>query len=263
MKKLVIGNWKMTLLRRDAVELATRLAVMDGFASENAARVVICPPAIWLCDVAAIIEKTPLALGAQDVSPVDSGPCTGDVSATMLADAGVTYVLVGHSERRGNHNEDNALVRAKALAAQKKGLVPVICIGESAQDRADNRQQEIVAAQLAGSVPESGPYILAYEPVWAIGTGKTATLDDISAMHAFIRGWLVPNRSGGQGEDTSLAPAGGKTVDPQAQACILYGGSVKTDNAKGILSLPDVGGVLVGGASLDADAFQAIACAVQ
>lgn len=241
MKKLIIGNWKMNLSRQEATALATRLAEMG----EGKGTLVVCPPAIWLCDVGQVIEKSSVLLGAQDASPHKKGAFTGDIATPMLADAGVRYVLVGHSERRQHHHEDNALIRAKAEAAQSEGLVPVICFGETEAERAAGRQEEVVATQLAESLPETGAIVLAYEPVWAIGTGKTATIEDVDAMHRFIRGWLERNR-----------------VDPQRQACILYGGSVKAANAAGILALADVGGVLVGGASLDADEFWAIAQAI-
>lgn len=241
MKKLIIGNWKMNLSRHEAIALATRLAEKG----DSRGTLAVCPSAVWLCDVGQAIEKSSVLLGAQDVSPHKKGAFTGDVAAPMLKEAGVTYVLVGHSERRLHHHEGNAAIRAKAIAAQGEELVPVICFGETEEERAAGRQEEVVATQLAESLPENGPIVLAYEPVWAIGTGKTATIEDVDAMHRFIRGWLERNR-----------------VDPQRQACILYGGSVKAANAAGILALAEVGGVLVGGASLDADEFWAIAQAI-
>lgn len=242
MKKLIIGNWKMHLNRQEAVSLASELAA--NAAEHNLAQVemVVCPPALWLVDVGKAIENKPVKLGAQDCRAEVEGAFTGDISAAMLHDAGASYVLVGHSERRKYHNESNDLVKDKALSVQENGMIPVICIGETEEERQSNRFEAVIAQQLDESIPENGEYVVAYEPVWAIGTGKTASLDDIRAMHRFIRDWLNGNR-----------------VDQNGQVCILYGGSVKAANAREILSVENVNGVLVGGASLDAKEFGAIA----
>lgn len=212
----------------------------------KAVNIVICPSNIYLADVLQVIENTPVSLGAQDCRAEDQGAFTGDVSAAMMRDIGVDYVLVGHSERRKYHHENNALVRSKAESVMRHGMTPVICIGETEEERQSGRFEDVIATQLAESVPESvsstGAYVLAYEPVWAIGTGKTASVEDIAAMHLFIHDWIGRNR-----------------VDQNGQTCILYGGSVKAANAVEILGIEHVGGVLVGGASLDVTEFEAIA----
>lgn len=228
----------MHLNRQEAVALASALAEH----SYDKADMVVCPPALWLVDVFKVIENKNVSLGAQDCRAEEKGAFTGDISAAMLAGAGVSYVLVGHSERRKLHNESSDLVKEKALSVQQNGMIPVICIGETEEERQSNRFEQVIAQQLNDSVPESGRFVLAYEPVWAIGTGKTASADDIKDMHLFIRNWLRANR-----------------VDQSEQVCILYGGSVKASNAGEILLTDNVDGVLVGGASLDAKEFDAIA----
>jgi len=183
-------------------------------------------------------------VGAQDCHQAASGAFTGDVAAPMLADLGCSAVIVGHSERRQFHGETSLQVRAKAVAAVAAGLMPVICVGETEAERDAGAAEALVCVQVAESVPDGFAGALAYEPIWAIGTGRTATEADVAAMHAAIRRALL-NR---------LGPAG-------ASVRILYGGSVKPDNAAGLLAVPDVGGALVGGASLDAASFLRIAAA--
>lgn len=232
MTSYVIGNWKM----HGSMQLAQALsqaAIAAAHAAGAGTQVVLCPPAPYLTVVAAHLAGSPVALGGQDCHAQREGAFTGDVSAAMLKEVGCRYVIVGHSERRQYHGETDEAVRAKAEAALSAGLTPVICVGESLEDRQAGRAEAVVAAQLAGCLPKQGKFILAYEPIWAIGTGLTATASDIAAMHRHIG---------------SLA--GGFPV--------LYGGSVKAENAASLLALPGVGGVLVGGASVSAEAFTAI-----
>jgi triosephosphate isomerase len=234
MKPLIAGNWKMNGLAASLKEVA-RLGELMGGAAPGDREVLICPPATLIAAMAAPARAIGAALGGQDCHPNEKGAHTGDISAEMLKDAGATYVIVGHSERRADHGEDDAFVRAKAEAARRAGLIPIVCVGETEKERRAGREEEIVGRQLAGSLPEGeGALVIAYEPVWAIGTGLTPTLGDIAAMHAFIRG-----RTG-------------------AGVRILYGGSVKPSNAEEILAVENVNGALVGGASLKADDFYAI-----
>jgi len=230
-RMLVAGNWKMNGLRQS-------LGFMDEIRPVAERRpdldVLIAPPATLLMAMAE--AAAPVHLGGQDCHTGLSGAHTGDIAAAMLKDAGAGYAIVGHSERRADHGETSSLVKEKALAAQAAGLVPVICVGETEADRRAGRQNDVVGQQLAESVPDTGLYVIAYEPVWAIGTGLTASIDDIADMHAFIR----------------------QSLPDGAQVAILYGGSVKPANAAEILSLPDVDGALVGGASLKAADFSAI-----
>ena len=238
---LIAGNWKMNGLGRESETLVRTLA--ERLAAETPARceVVVCPPATLLFTLARALADAGIALGAQDCHTGGSGAHTGDLSAAMLADAGCAYVIVGHSERRADHGEADEAVRAKAEAARAAGLVPIICIGETAEDRDAGRAVEVVVGQLENSLPEgaaSDTVVIAYEPVWAIGTGRTPTTSDIAEVHASIGARLGARGAGG--------------------ARILYGGSVKPDNATEILALDDVHGALVGGASLNADDFWAI-----
>ena len=244
---LIAGNWKMNGLRASLDEL-TALAGMMTTGDAPRALVVICPPATILAAVARQGATSGILAGGQDCHPAASGAHTGDISAGMLADAGAQYVIVGHSERRATHGETDDLVRAKAEAALGAGLKPIICVGETEAERDSGRAEAVVAAQLAGSIPDAvGQHalIVAYEPVWAIGTGRTPSNDDIAQMHNSIRGQLV-DRFG----DKGLA------------IHILYGGSLKPQNAREILSLDNVNGGLVGGASLLANDFATIISAV-
>ncbi len=241
---LVAGNWKMNGLRKSLVEAVSICeAVAAGGAGK--AEIVVCPPATLLMAVTAICEGTQVGVGGQDCHAEASGAFTGDFSAEMIKDAGASYVILGHSERRAGHHETDKIVRAKAKGALRAGLAAIICVGETKAEREAGDAFSIVGVQLAGSIPENSPpgqIIIAYEPVWAIGTGLTPMPGDIAEMHGFIRGRVnrhVP------GQDASLR--------------ILYGGSVRPDNAAQLLSIEDVDGALVGGASLSSAEFMAIA----
>lgn len=237
MQPLIAGNWKMNGLRVEAAALAT--ALRDGVPGCD---LLVCPPATVLAQVAGLLAGGPVAVGGQDCHDVPNGAHTGDVSAAMLLDAGASWVILGHSERRQAHGESDAAVRRKAAAAAAAGLVPIVCVGETEDQREAGQARTVVGAQLAGSLPPGFAGVVAYEPVWAIGTGRVPTAGDVAAMHAHIRRQLV----------AVLGEAG-------AGLRILYGGSVKPGNAAGLLGLPDVGGALVGGASLAAEDFLGIA----
>ncbi|HXV24084.1 MAG TPA: triose-phosphate isomerase [Alphaproteobacteria bacterium] len=239
-RRLIAGNWKMNGLKVEGLALAKGLAERAS-ASAPAAELLICPPATLLALAASAVAGSPVAIGGQDCHPEPSGAHTGDIAAEMLADIGCRYVILGHSERRSDHGESDGQVRHKAEAALRAGLVPIICVGESENERAQGQAQSVVAHQLHGSLPEGASpqtVVIAYEPVWAIGTGRTATTGDVAEMHAHIRGMLGPKGSGMR---------------------ILYGGSVKAANAADLLGLEDVDGALVGGASLKLEEFWAIA----
>lgn len=241
-RKLAAGNWKMNGTAGDLTEVQ---ALMAAFPSPSV-DLLICPPATLLARMSAAKGGHALALGGQDCHAKATGAHTGDISAQMLLDAGATYVILGHSERRADHAETDAMVHAKALAAQAAGLVTVICIGETLAEREAGRTLDIVATQLAQSTPDgahAANTVIAYEPVWAIGTGKIPTLAEIAEVHAKIRADLMA-RFGDDGFR------------------ILYGGSVKPANAADIFALPDVDGALVGGASLKAVDFGAIITAL-
>ena len=246
MRSLVAGNWKMNGLAAALPELA---ALKDGLAAmPPACEVLVCPPATLVAQAAWQV-KGAFALGGQDCHARPSGAFTGDIAAEMLKDAGAAFVIVGHSERRQYHGESDADVAAKAQAAWRAGLKAIICIGETEAQREAGAHDRICGSQIDGSVPQGATAentVLAYEPVWAIGTGKTPTPADITAMHAHIRACLVSRLGEGA----------------RAMA-ILYGGSVNPNNAAEILNLPEVGGALVGGASLKAADFLAIIGAVK
>jgi triosephosphate isomerase len=235
---LVAGNWKMNGLRDDGAALARELAERAIAAGGGlGCELLVCPPATLLSTVGAITTGSGIALGGQDCHAASRGPYTGDISAEMLADLGCSHVILGHSERRHGHGETDAIVRDKIGGAWRAGLVAILCVGETRQQRQSGEAVEVVSAQLAGSIPDgagSDILVVAYEPVWAIGTGLTATTDDITAMHAEIR---------------SRIPLGTR---------ILYGGSVNPKNAAALLSLAEVDGALVGGASLNAEDFWGI-----
>jgi triosephosphate isomerase len=244
-RPLVAGNWKMNGLRASAAELAK---IIDG-ARELAAEVdlLVCPPATLLAQFAVQAASSPVKIGAQDCHPQASGAFTGDISAEMLKDAGAGAVILGHSERRTYHEETDAEVRAKALAAHRAGLIAIVCVGETRAEREAGKAPAVVKAQLEGSLPDgatAATLVIAYEPVWAIGSGLTPTPGDVGEMHRLIRERLSA-RFGEAGRGIR----------------ILYGGSVKPANAKELLSVADVDGALVGGASLKADEFLAIAAA--
>ena len=241
MRQLIAGNWKMNGLRADAAVLADALVAS---AAGLRCDLLVCPPATLLSFVAERLGASGVMLGGQDCHMRTSGAHTGDIAPAMLRDAGAGWVILGHSERRADHNEADPLVRAKAVAATEAGLVPIVCVGETEQHRLSGNAEFVVASQLDGSLPDGFDGVVAYEPVWAIGTGRVATEADVVAMHAAIRNQLV----------STLGEAG-------RGVRILYGGSVKPGNAGVILALPEVGGALVGGASLQAADFLAIAAA--
>ena len=238
MRSLIAGNWKMNGLGADLGEIA---ALARGLATTpRAVDVLVCPPATLIARAAGL----GLPVGGQDCAPAPQGAFTGDISAEMLRDAGATFVILGHSERREKHGESDALVRAKTEAAHRAELTAILCIGETKQQRDAGQENRIVSGQLAASVPDGATpanLVIAYEPIWAIGTGVVPSSEQIVQMHALIRKGLMDR----------FGEAGGGMR-------ILYGGSVKPDNAASILSLPEVGGALVGGASLKAPDFLGI-----
>jgi triosephosphate isomerase len=242
-RPLVAGNWKMNGLTTSLAELDRMIAAAPRLAPK--VDLMVCPPATLVAACAARAAGSPLAIGGQDCHAEASGAFTGDISAEMLKDAGAAAVIVGHSERRSLHKETDSDVRAKALAARRAGLMAVVCVGESRDERVAGRTLDVVGTQIAGSLPDGATaqtLVVAYEPVWAIGTGLTPTPADVAEVHGFIRGKLV-KRFGAAGEGMR----------------ILYGGSVKPSNAKELMAVADVDGALVGGASLKADEFLAIA----
>ena len=242
-RKLAAGNWKMNGLNANLAELRAIAAGAAGAGAE----VAVCPPATLIAAAVAAAAGSRIAIGGQDCAVAASGAHTGDIAAEMLADAGATLVIVGHSERRTDHGETDALVRAKAEAAWRARLNAILCIGETEGERRAGATETVLDRQLADSVPDGATatnLVIAYEPVWAIGTGLTPSLDDIRAAHAHIRRRLAL-RFGAEAEKIR----------------ILYGGSVKPANAAEIMDLPGVDGALVGGASLKAQDFLAIIAA--
>ncbi|MEQ1616652.1 MAG: triose-phosphate isomerase [Hyphomicrobiaceae bacterium] len=240
---LVAGNWKMNGLRAAGAELDKIKAGCTSVGAE----VMICPPATLIAAFADAARGSRLLIGGQDCHPKASGAHTGDVSAVMLRDAGATAVIVGHSERRTDHGETDAVVHAKAEAAYQAGLTAIVCVGETAEQRKTGVTLSIIDRQLAGSVPAGATAantVIAYEPVWAIGTGLTPTAADVAEVHAFMRAKLAA-RFGEAGRQMRL----------------LYGGSVKASNAHELMGIADVDGALVGGASLKADDFVGILAA--
>ncbi|MDH3891716.1 MAG: triose-phosphate isomerase [candidate division Zixibacteria bacterium] len=245
---IIAGNWKMNGTAAETEELIKGL--LSGSSSDNGATMIVCPAYPFLAQAAQLLAGSHVALGAQDMSQHEKGAYTGEVSSEMLLTVGVRYVILGHSERRQYHAESDQLVNAKAKAAFSAGLIPIICIGETLTEREADRTEEVIAGQLDGSLEgltadQLKKSILAYEPVWAIGTGKTATPEMAQAVHSFLRVRLARNDE----DAASVVP-------------ILYGGSVKPGNAKDLLSQPDIDGALVGGASLKADDFCGIVNAV-
>lgn len=242
-RMLLAGNWKMNGLAADGRALAQGVAAGASGASCD---LLVCPPATLLGAVGEALSGSAVTLGAQDCHTAESGAHTGDISAAMLADAGCGSVIVGHSERRADHGETDELVRAKAEAAHGAGLIAIICVGETEAERDAGDAEAVVASQVNGSLPEGATAansVIAYEPVWAIGTGRTPTPDDVQAIHSHMR-------------KTVAASHGDEFA---AQVRLLYGGSVKPGNAADLMSLADVDGGLIGGASLDAEDFLAIA----
>lgn len=231
MKALIAGNWKMNGVLGSAAELEQLLDNLGGSTPDDR-DVLVCPPATLIAPFAAKFANFGVLIGGQDCHWNESGAHTGDISAAMLADAGAGHVIVGHSERRADHGETNSTVKSKAEAALAAGITPIICVGETREEREAGRAEMVVGEQLSGSAPDTAEEIvIAYEPVWAIGTGLTPTTHDIQQMHAFIR----------------------KATRPDIR--LLYGGSVKPGNAKEILAIENVNGALVGGASLKASDF--------
>ena len=240
---LIAGNWKMNGLGAEGRALAEAVAAGS---SDVGCDLLVCPPATLIGVVGDAVSGSAVALGAQDCHAAESGAHTGDVSAEMLADAGCGFVIVGHSERRADHGESNETVHAKAEAAHWAGLVAVICVGETEDERDAGQAEAVVASQIGGSLPKdatAASTVIAYEPVWAIGTGRTPTAEDVQAMHVHMRATV----SASHGDDFAN------------QVRLLYGGSVKPSNAAELMGLADVDGALVGGASLVADDFLAIA----
>jgi len=245
-RSLIAGNWKMNGLLADGVALGAELARRYEAATAPVFDMAVCPPATLIAPVGEAIRGSGLFLGGQDCHPADKGAHTGDIAAPMLADLECRFVILGHSERRADHRETDALVQAKAAAALKAGLTAIICVGETEAQRDAGAAESVVEGQLAGSIPAGATaetMVIAYEPVWAIGTGRTPTLADIAAMHAKIRATVAGTLGNADG------------------VRILYGGSVKPGNAREILALADVDGALVGGASLVAEDFWQIAMA--
>lgn len=244
-KYLVAGNWKMNGGKAASDKLCER--IVAGLAPWESVDVLVCPPFPYLDSVGKKVSGTAVRLGAQNVSQHASGAYTGEVSAGMLVDSGCEYVIVGHSERRAMMHESSALVAAKFAAALREGLKPILCVGETLEERDAGRMEEVVGGQLGAVLDEHGieafrTAVIAYEPVWAIGTGQTASPEQAQEAHHYIRNILA-------GMDVDIADA----------VQILYGGSVKGNNAAGLFSMQDIDGGLIGGASLEAAEFLAIA----
>jgi triosephosphate isomerase len=242
---LVMANWKMHGSVADNASLLTALkAELGGAKVGKAAECVVCPPFPYLAQVAALLADTQMELGGQDCGHAQSGAYTGEVAAEMLADLGCRWVIIGHSERRQYHQESDALLAAKVAAAGRAGLTPVVCVGETRSQREAGEAEDVVEQQLKGALGDLSSLqgiVVAYEPVWAIGTGLTATPDQAQDMHRHVR--------------ETLAQLDGASADAIR---VLYGGSVKADNAAKLFAEDDIDGALVGGASLDAQAFSAI-----
>ncbi|OGI40242.1 MAG: triose-phosphate isomerase [Candidatus Muproteobacteria bacterium RBG_16_62_13] len=240
-RTLVAGNWKMNGSRAESTALVNGLK--QGIASVTNADLAVCPPFILIPLAADLLKGTPIAVGGQNLNINKSGAFTGEISGPMLKDAGCRYVIVGHSERRALYGETDAMVADKFKAAQEHGLVPILCVGELLEEREANQTETVVSRQLDAVINKCGiasfaNAVIAYEPVWAIGTGKTATPEQAQAVHKFIRDKLAKLDAG---------VAGGVRI--------LYGGSMKASNAKELLGQPDIDGGLIGGASLQAEEF--------
>ena len=246
LRPLIAGNWKMNGSRAQTEALIQDLKGRLASKADIAADLLVCPPAPYVAQTAVLTAGSGIAVGGQDCHTKQSGAYTGDVAAAMLADCGCRYVIVGHSERRADHGESSELVAAKAKAAHEAGLIAIVCVGETEAERDRGATLNVISSQLEGSVPadaEATNLVIAYEPVWAIGTGRTPTPDDVATVHVHIRGLLRAWFKDG------------------AEMRILYGGSVKGSNAASLMHVPEVNGALVGGASLKADEFWAIALA--
>ena len=246
LRPLIAGNWKMNASRAQTEALIQDLKGRLASKADIAADLLVCPPAPYVAQTAVLTAGSGIAVGGQDCHTKLSGAHTGDVAAAMLADCGCRYVIVGHSERRADHGESSELVAAKAKAAHEAGLIAIVGVGETEAERDRGATLNVISSQLEGSVPadaEATNLVIAYEPVWAIGTGRTPTPDDVATVHVHIRGLLKAWFKDG------------------AEMRILYGGSVKGSNAASLMHVPEVNGALVGGASLKADEFWAIALA--
>jgi triosephosphate isomerase len=248
-RPLIAGNWKMHGSRAENAELIE--ALLLGLPGQTPVEIVVCPPTVYLWETGRLLKSSSIALGAQSVCADPLGAFTGEVSASMLKDVGCRYVIVGHSERRAIYKEDDALVARKFLAAQSQGLIPILCVGETLEERERGQTMQVVSRQLTAVLDLAGAPVLktaviAYEPVWAIGTGKNATPAQAQEVHAHIRAAIA-------GRDAKIA----------ADVRILYGGSVKAANARELFAMPDVDGGLVGGASLKADEFLKICASAQ
>ena len=240
-KLLVAGNWKMHGSRAQNADLSAEL--IEGLEDQQGADVLICPPFVYLWELARAAKESGIAIGGQNLSAESVGAYTGEISASMLIDVGCEYVIVGHSERRALYQEDDSLVARKFVAAHREGLTPILCLGETLEERENGATEEVIARQLnavlsVAGVADFASAVVAYEPVWAIGTGRTATPEQAEEVHSFIRRMI-------SAEDAKI----GDSIR------ILYGGSVKAANASELFSMPDVDGGLVGGASLKADEF--------
>ena len=243
-RPLVAGNWKMNGLKAQLAELTAMAKAYDP-ALQGKVDLLVCPPSLWIPAAVTELTGARIAIGAQDCHALPHGAHTGDISAPMIKDAGASHVIVGHSERRTDHGETSEMVKAKAEAAIAAGLVAIVCVGETQNERQSGLAKQIVGAQVERSLPKAAKastVVIAYEPVWAIGTGLTPTAADVADMHGFIRQELE-----------RLAPGEGKGM------AILYGGSVKPQNAAELMGVDNVNGALVGGASLKASDFMAIA----
>jgi triosephosphate isomerase len=248
-RPLIAGNWKMHGSRAENAELVEGLLL--GLPGQTPVDIAVCPPFVYLWETARLLKSSSIALAAQSLCAEPVGAFTGEVSASMLKDVGCKYVIVGHSERRAIYKEDDALVARKFLAAQSQGLIPILCVGESLEERERGQTMQVVLRQLTAVLDLAGvaalrAAVIAYEPVWAIGTGKNATPEQAQEVHAHIR--------------TAIAARDAKIA---ADVRILYGGSVKASNARELFAMPDVDGGLVGGASLKADEFLKICAAAQ
>lgn len=243
-RPLVAGNWKMNGSLDFVRDLLNGLKA--GIGEVNAADVAVCPPFVYIPEVAAQLDGTPIAWGGQNVSHESAGAFTGEVAPSMLNDFGCRYAIIGHSERRTLYGEDDAAVAKKFVAARAAGLIPIVCVGETLDEREQGITEAVVARQMDAVIAAEGAAalkdaVIAYEPVWAIGTGKTATPEQAQDVHAFIRA-RVAEKDAGVAEGLQ----------------ILYGGSMKPDNAAELMAKPDIDGGLIGGASLNADQFLAI-----
>lgn len=245
MKKLVVGNWKLHGSRAFNAELVEGLLAADLASTAPRAEVAVCPPFVFIAEVAAALKGSAIGVGAQDMSVQAQGAHTGEVSGPMLREVGATCAIVGHSERRSVHAESDQLVADKARAALSHGLVPIVCVGETLAEREAGQTEAVVGRQLDAVIATLGAdtarVVVAYEPVWAIGTGKTASPEQAQAVHAFLRARLKAAHPGA------------------AQVPLLYGGSVKPDNAQALFAQADIDGGLIGGAALKAADFAAIA----